>query len=190
MLLANDTGPSALSMRSVGPTTAKGGTVTGTDPYVYTPPPGFTGTDFFPYVMYDAEGEATMGIVRITVAVDNIAPTVSLASPGATVSGNVPLSRYRERQRRRCRRQVLRRRRADRTGDHVLAVQHHLEQHCGRRRQPHADRGGARRGRQHRDLERSRRDGQQRSAAAAALGALTLAGTAYRDGAGTIDPGR
>ena len=91
MLLANDTGPSALSMRSVGPTTAKGGTVTGTDPYVYTPPPGFTGTDFFPYVMYDAEGEATMGIVRITVTVDNIAPTVSLASPGATVSGNVPL---------------------------------------------------------------------------------------------------
>ena len=91
-LLANDTGPSALSVRSVGPTSAKGGTITGSDPYVYTPAAAFTGTDFFPYVIQDATGEATMGIVRITVALDTIAPTISLASPGATVSGNVPLS--------------------------------------------------------------------------------------------------
>ena len=41
--------------------------------------------------MYNTEGETTMGIVRISVAVDKIAPTVSLGSPGGTVSGNVPL---------------------------------------------------------------------------------------------------
>jgi hypothetical protein len=91
-LLANDSGPSALSIRSVGPTTAKGGTVSGSDPYTYTPPPAFTGNDFFPYFIIDATGESTMGIVRISVALDTIAPTISLASPGATVSGNVPLS--------------------------------------------------------------------------------------------------
>jgi PASTA domain/Bacterial Ig domain/Cadherin-like domain len=91
-LLANDTGPSSLSIVMVGPATAKGGVITGSDPYVYTPAGTFTGDDSFPYVITDLEGETTMGIVRISVVLDAIAPTITLASPGSPVSGNVPLS--------------------------------------------------------------------------------------------------
>src|SRR4051812_31054543 len=91
-LLANDSGPSLLTIVRVGPTTANGGTITGTDPYVYTPAGTFAGADAFSYVITDATGETTMGIVRFTAAIDTVAPTVSLASPGATVSGNVPLT--------------------------------------------------------------------------------------------------
>src|SRR6186713_3318039 len=46
-LLANDTGTS-LTVLSVGPASSGGGTIAGTDPYTFTPAPGFTGADLFP----------------------------------------------------------------------------------------------------------------------------------------------
>src|SRR3954469_15983037 len=91
-LLANDTGPTALTIMLVGPATAKGGTISGSDPYVYTPAPTYSGDDFFPYVITDLAGETTMGIVHVTPALDTVFPSITLASPGVTVSGNVPLS--------------------------------------------------------------------------------------------------
>jgi hypothetical protein len=90
-LIANDTGSSTISVVSVGPMSAEGGTITGTDPYVYTPAGTYTGDDVFPYVITDMEGETVMGIVRISVILDTIAPTVSLGALPASVAGNVPL---------------------------------------------------------------------------------------------------
>ena len=90
-LLANDVG-SGLSILSVGPTSSGGATITGTDPYVYTPGSAF-GADSFPYEikqMVGTEMRTSMGIVKVTVTADNAAPSVSITSPlGGQVSNNV-----------------------------------------------------------------------------------------------------
>jgi hypothetical protein len=87
-LLANDT--PATTVRSVGPASALGGTITGTDPYTFSP--GAAGADVFPYEIIDAGGRTTMGIVKISVAADVTLPTVSISLPlGGTVSGGVLL---------------------------------------------------------------------------------------------------
>jgi hypothetical protein len=91
-LLANDTGPSALAIKGILATTRNGGTIGGSDPYTYTPAPLFSGSDTFTYEIEDAAGETAIGLVKVTVVRDLIAPAVALASPGATVSGNVMLS--------------------------------------------------------------------------------------------------
>jgi hypothetical protein len=131
-----------------------------------------------------------MGIVRLTVAADTIAPTVSLASPGATVSGNVPLTADRDMTTSASpasssstapRRSEVR--------DYLGAVQHHLELDHRCRRQPHADRGRA--------------DAAGNTATSNAVvvtvnnappppppSGLALAATAYRDGAGRSRPRR
>ena len=64
-LLANDT--AAVTVRSVGPTTAGGGTITGADPFTFTPAPGYIGADVFPYEIIDAASRTTMGLVKISV---------------------------------------------------------------------------------------------------------------------------
>jgi beta-lactam-binding protein with PASTA domain len=64
-LVANDT--AAVTVRSVGPTTAGGGTITGADPYTFTPAPGYIGADVFPYEIIDAASRTTMGLVKISV---------------------------------------------------------------------------------------------------------------------------
>src|SRR6185503_8175565 len=76
-LLANDT--PATTLRSVGPASAQGGTITGTDPYTFSP--GAAGADVFPYEIIDAAGRTTMGIVKISVAADLTLPIVSLSLP-------------------------------------------------------------------------------------------------------------
>ncbi|TFH69921.1 Ig-like domain-containing protein [Cellulomonas sp. HD19AZ1] len=73
--LANDSDPNgdAIAYRSV-PTTTPHGTVTVDDQQrlVYTPTPGFRGTDAFDYTVEDSRGAATTG--RVTVTVGNGAP--------------------------------------------------------------------------------------------------------------------
>ncbi|WP_152667347.1 Ig-like domain-containing protein [Cellulomonas sp. FA1] len=73
--LANDSDPNgdAIAYRSV-PTTTPHGTVTVDDQQrlVYTPAPGFRGTDAFDYTVEDSRGAATTG--RVTVTVGNGAP--------------------------------------------------------------------------------------------------------------------
>src|SRR5580765_6065012 len=59
-LTANDS-PS-VTVSSVGPTSAKGGSITGTDPFTFTP--AGTGDDTFPYQITDGSGRTTMGIVK------------------------------------------------------------------------------------------------------------------------------
>jgi hypothetical protein len=90
-LLANDIG-SGLAILSVGPSSNGGGTITGTDPYAYTPNTAF-GADAFPYEiiqMVGTEARTSMGIVKISVAADTAPPTVRITSPLAEqVSGNV-----------------------------------------------------------------------------------------------------
>lgn len=69
-VLAGDTDPNgdALSVRSAGPASTQGGTVTVVDGVVtYAPPAGFTGTDTFTYVVADSRGGASTGTVTVTV---------------------------------------------------------------------------------------------------------------------------
>jgi len=90
-LLANDTG-TGLTILSVGPDSAGGGTITGAGPFIYTPNTAF-GADSFPYEIKQTVGteiRTSMGIVKVTVTGDTVAPTVTITSPlGGTVSGNV-----------------------------------------------------------------------------------------------------
>ena len=88
-LLANDAG-AALTVVGVVPTSSAGGTIAGTNPLTYTPPPAFTGQDIFAYEVSDSFGQTTAGIVKVSVSVDALAPTVSITAPhGGTVSGTV-----------------------------------------------------------------------------------------------------
>ena len=92
-LLANDKGAS-LTVVAVGPTSSGGGTVTGTDPFTFTVPPGFQGTDIFPYEIRDSSGQTAVGLVKVTAAGDAVLPSVSVTAPlaGATVAGTVVVS--------------------------------------------------------------------------------------------------
>ena len=91
-LLANDAGTS-LVVTGVGPTSTAGGTITGTNPLTYTPPPLFSGEDIFAYQVSDPFGQSTTGIVKVSFAPDVIAPTVSITSPlGGTVSGTITVT--------------------------------------------------------------------------------------------------
>lgn len=92
-LLANDTGAS-LAVIAVGPSSSEGGTITGSDPYTFTVPPGFQGTDIFPYEIRNSSGQTTVGLVKVTAAGDAVLPTVSVTAPlaGATVAGAVVVS--------------------------------------------------------------------------------------------------
>jgi len=92
-LLANDSnGTTPLSVAAVGPTSTNGATITGAGPYTYTAAPGFSGTDYFTYILADASTPArtTAGIVHVSVGRDLTPPTVSLTAPasGATISSN------------------------------------------------------------------------------------------------------
>jgi len=91
-LLVNDTG-SSLRVNRLAATSANGGAITGADPYAYTARAGFTGSDVFTYEIIDGIGEKTVGLVKVTVGADNVAPTVSITAPAAgTVSGVVTIT--------------------------------------------------------------------------------------------------
>lgn len=73
-LTANDT--AAVTVRSVGPASGAGGTITGTGPFTFTPAPGFVGHDVFPYEIIDAASRTTMGLVKISVTAASTTSTV------------------------------------------------------------------------------------------------------------------
>lgn len=88
-LLANDIG-TGLTISGVAATSASGGTITGTNPFVYTPAPLFAGEDVFSYELVDPAGLNAIGIVHVAVTRDLIAPAASITAPlGGTLSGNV-----------------------------------------------------------------------------------------------------
>ena len=91
MLLSNDRG-SSLQLTSLGPRSAGGGVVTGTGPYVFTVPAGFSGPDVLPYEISDGDGQTAIGLVKVNVIVaDTTAPSASISAPAAAavVSGTV-----------------------------------------------------------------------------------------------------
>lgn len=83
-LLANDVGGPALTVTApVNSVSSAGGTITGADPFTYTPPASpFTGTDRFTYELADGAGRKAIGIVRVAVAV--AAPPVLVPVPAVT----------------------------------------------------------------------------------------------------------
>jgi beta-lactam-binding protein with PASTA domain len=92
-LLSNDTG-AAIVLSSINQVSSNAGRITGTDPFVYTPPVRFVGTDRFSYEIRDAAAQTAIGIVSITVTGDVVAPTVNIAAPlsGAVLAGAVLVS--------------------------------------------------------------------------------------------------
>ncbi|MFS0701592.1 beta strand repeat-containing protein [Cellulomonas sp. 179-A 4D5 NHS] len=77
-VLANDTDANGdtLAVRSVSPTSTRGGTVALVDGEVrYTPPAGFRGTDSFTYVVEDPRGGSDTATVHLTVT--NNAPVAN-----------------------------------------------------------------------------------------------------------------
>src|SRR2546428_719610 len=90
-LLANDTGAS-LTVQRVGPSSSAGGTITGSNPYTYTPAAGFVGPDIFTYEIGDAANQTTVGLITISSTPDLTAPTISDSSPSGrngTITGAV-----------------------------------------------------------------------------------------------------
>jgi beta-lactam-binding protein with PASTA domain len=90
-LLANDRGTN-LSIASVATASSAGGTISGSDPYTYTPPALVT-SDVFTYEIRDTLGQTTVGIVKVGVIPDIVNPSVSISAPAAdsTVSGLVTI---------------------------------------------------------------------------------------------------
>jgi beta-lactam-binding protein with PASTA domain len=91
-LLGNDTGRTALTVVGVGPRSSHGGTIVdgGGGMFTYRSDVLFAGTDIFTYEISDADGQTTIGLVKIDVTAapaDTTAPTVSITSPTGTVSG-------------------------------------------------------------------------------------------------------
>jgi beta-lactam-binding protein with PASTA domain len=83
-LLANDVGGPALTVTApVNAVSSAGGTITGADPFTYTPPTAaFIGTDRFTYELVDGAGRKAIGIVRVGVIVT--APPVLVPAPDVT----------------------------------------------------------------------------------------------------------
>jgi hypothetical protein len=64
-LLANSGG--GLSIDSIASTSEQGGTITGSNPYTYNPPSGYSGTDFFSFVAIDGSSNSAEGHAVIMV---------------------------------------------------------------------------------------------------------------------------
>ena len=73
--LGSDSDGDVLSLFSVGPGSAQGGTVTTNSGWViYTPPPGFTNVDSFPFAVSDGRGGISLGTANVAVTFDNVVP--------------------------------------------------------------------------------------------------------------------
>lgn len=73
--LGIDSDGDVVSLFSVGPGSAEGGTVTTNSGWViYTPPPGFTNVDSFPFAVSDGRGGVSLGTANVVVTFDNVVP--------------------------------------------------------------------------------------------------------------------
>jgi hypothetical protein len=69
-LMANDVAPDGgLELVSIDPNSTNGGTITGSNPYTYTPPTDFTGDDTFDYVIRDVDNDQATGGATVKVVV-------------------------------------------------------------------------------------------------------------------------
>ncbi|UCE00421.1 MAG: hypothetical protein JSV42_06785, partial [Chloroflexota bacterium] len=76
-LLTKDVAPDGgLHLISIAPTSLNGGTITGSGPFVYNPPPGFIGTDKFSYIIADVDND--QAAAEATVIVQDIVATIYL----------------------------------------------------------------------------------------------------------------
>ena len=70
-LLVNDIAPDGgLNLVSIDPTSQNGGLITGSGPFTYTPPAGYTGNDTFNYVIADVDGDQATGEATVQVKQD------------------------------------------------------------------------------------------------------------------------
>ena len=73
--LGTDSDGDVVSLFSVGPGSAQGGTVvTNSGWVIYTPPPGFTNIDSFPFAVSDGRGGISLGTANVVVTFDNVIP--------------------------------------------------------------------------------------------------------------------
>jgi len=73
--LGSDSDGDVVSLFSVGPGSAQGGTVvTNSGWVIYTPPPGFTNVDSFPFAVSDGRGGISLGTANVVVTFDNVVP--------------------------------------------------------------------------------------------------------------------
>lgn len=89
-LLANDTDPAngRLTLSSVSAKSAAGGTVVRRAKWIlYTPPPGFTNSDSFTYVIANTSGLKATASVKITIRAD-IDPSQNVAASEVLANGN------------------------------------------------------------------------------------------------------
>jgi hypothetical protein len=92
-LAANDSGAAPVTVVAVAPSSTGGGTISGSDPFVFTPGASFSGTDSFTYQVRDGAGQTALGVVTVTAAADTTPPVVSVTSPsGGLVSGAITLT--------------------------------------------------------------------------------------------------
>lgn len=74
-LLKNDVAPDGeLDLVSYTSPSTQGGTITGSDPYTYTPPTDFVGTDTFSYKITDKFGKQADGVATVEVKEGTIPP--------------------------------------------------------------------------------------------------------------------
>lgn len=79
-LMVNDIAPDGgLNLVSIDPSSSNGGSITGSGPYTYTPPAGFTGNDKFNYLIADVDGDQAVG--EATVQVNTPAPPKDIYLP-------------------------------------------------------------------------------------------------------------
>lgn len=73
--IGSDLDGDSVTLFSVGPTSAHGGSVTTNAGWVvYTPAPGFTNVDSFPFALTDGRGGLTHGTATVSVTYDNVTP--------------------------------------------------------------------------------------------------------------------
>ena len=84
--VATDPDGDAMSVPSVNPLSAAGGTVTLSNALgTYAPAPGFVGSDAWTYLLTDTQGAASNGTVTVTVVSSN---AITLNPVGAALSGD------------------------------------------------------------------------------------------------------
>jgi hypothetical protein len=94
LFTASDAEGHTLSLAAVGPSSARGGTVTLGSSLVYTPAAGFSGKDVFPVTIQDTQNGTTTGLVTVIVGPPSSGGGAGGNPPSITINGSLPTLRF------------------------------------------------------------------------------------------------